>query len=161
MAEVYELLRRAVEDAAPRLRQVSDAASLTPRAPGAWTPREIVGHLIDSACNNHRRFVLAQSQDDLVFPGYDQEAWVRSQRYNDAAWADLVGLWRAYNLHIARLMECAPEEARTRPRTNHTLDKTAWQKLSPGEPATLDSFMRDYVAHLAHHVGQILPGYNL
>ena len=49
-----------------------------------------LGHLIDSAVNNHARFVRAQLQDDLVFPGYDQDGWVRVQRYDERSWPALV-----------------------------------------------------------------------
>ena len=53
--------------------------SQTPRAQDKWSPREIVGHLIDSAANNHQRFVRAQFTDDLVFSGYQQAEWVGVQ----------------------------------------------------------------------------------
>ena len=66
-------LRDALAAAEPRLRAISDADSARPRAPGKWSPREIIGHLIDSASNNHQRFVRASLQDELVFDGYEQE----------------------------------------------------------------------------------------
>src|SRR6185503_3729287 len=67
---------RIVVEAAARLRAITDDAASTRPAPGKWSPKEIVGHLIDSAVNNQARFVRAQLQDDLIFPGYDQDAWV-------------------------------------------------------------------------------------
>ena len=68
-------LCRTVEAAAARLAEIDEARASTPRAPGKWSPKQVLGHLVDSACNNHRRFVLARSQDDLDFPGYDENAW--------------------------------------------------------------------------------------
>ena len=133
-----------------------DAAARRP-APGKWSPKEIIGHLIDSAANNHQRFVRAQSQDDLIFPGYDQDTWVTVQRYLDAPWQDLVTLWRSYNLHIARLMAVTPDEVRLRERKRHNLHELAWQPVPADAPATLDYFMRDYVLHLHHHLRQIGP----
>ena len=41
-----------------------------------WTIAEVVGHMIDSACNNHQRFILAQELDELTFPKYEQNVWV-------------------------------------------------------------------------------------
>ncbi|HJP59410.1 MAG TPA: DinB family protein [Gemmatimonadaceae bacterium] len=150
-------LRRAVEDAAPKLLQLSEEQAKRRPRPEKWSPAEIIGHLIDSASNNHQRFVRAQFQDDLVFPGYDQDAWVAFQAYRDAQWSDLVTLWKNFNLHIARVMENTPEFTRNSPRRKHNLDKLAWRPVPADQPATLDYFMSDYVDHLKHHLRQIFP----
>jgi hypothetical protein len=149
-------LRAAVDAATPRLLAIAEAASAKPRAPGKWSPREIIGHLVDSASHNHQRFVRARFQDDLVFTGYEQESWVASQRYRDAPWEDLVGLWRLYNLHIARVMEAAPASLRRELRARHNLHEIAWKTVPQDAPTTLEYLMRDYVAHLKHHLTQIL-----
>jgi hypothetical protein len=75
-------LRNAIGKAAPLLDRIGNEESRRPLKPGKWSAREVIGHLVDSACNNHQRFVRALFQDDLVFPGYDQDAWVgRSNGY--------------------------------------------------------------------------------
>src|SRR5262245_63703911 len=148
--------RRTLDRAADLLLLYTDEEASRRPAPGKWSRKEIVGHLIDSAANNHGRFVRAQLQEDLVFPGYDQDAWVRVQGYRDRSWSDLVALWRAYNRHIACLMESADPAAVARPRTSHNLDELAWKAVERTEPTTLDSFMRDYVEHLEHHLRQAL-----
>ena len=144
-----------VATATPRLLAMSDDEHGRRPASGKWSPREIIGHLVDSASNNHQRFVRAQFQTDLVFPGYDQDAWVAAQCYQTAPWADLVGLWRTFNLHIARVMEAVPESERLRLRFPHNLHELAWQTIPESEPTTLDYFMADYVGHLQHHLRQI------
>lgn len=149
-------LRNAIKKTMPLLKNIGDEASRQPRSPGKWCPREIIGHLVDSASNNHQRFVRAWFQEDLVFPGYDQDAWVSVQSYRDAPWNDLIELWRLFNLQIARLMEDTPEELLLKPRVRHNLDVLAWKPLSREHPATLDYFMADYVAHLKHHLNQIV-----
>ena len=148
-------LSAVIDAAKPRLLAISDDDSAKRPAPGKWSPREIVGHLIDSASNNHQRLVRAQLQDDLIFPGYEQDRWVDVQRYQTAPWRELVELWAAFNGHIARVMAEAPETVRTKPRTAHNLHQLAWKPLPEDTPATLDYFMRDYVGHLHHHVAQI------
>lgn len=151
-------LRDALTAAEPRLRAISDADSARPRAPGKWSPREIIGHLIDSASNNHQRFVRAPRQDDLVFPGYEQEHWVTAQRYGATPWRELLDLWLAFNRHIARVMEFTPEAARLRVYARHNLDEIATHAPKSPSDATLDYFMNDYVDHLELHLGQILDG---
>jgi len=148
--------RRTLTEAVDRLLLYSDADAARPLAPGKWSRKEIVGHLIDSAANNHARFVRAQLQDDMVFDGYEQARWVEVQRYRERPWTELVGLWQAYNLHIASVMATADPAAVARPRARHNLDRIAMTPVSAAEPATLGYFMRDYVAHLKHHLRQAL-----
>src|SRR5437867_285744 len=116
MSTVETELREVVATVTPRLLALSEAESTKPPAPGKWSPKEVIGHLIDSASNNHQRFVRAQFMDDLVFLGYEQQAWVAAQRYQAAPWSDLVGLWRLLNLHLARVIEAVPASVRVRPR---------------------------------------------
>ena len=148
-------LRDAVTRAAAHLLAVPPESAARRPAPGKWSAKEIVGHLIDSAAHNHQRFVRARFQDDLVFPGYAQEEWVRAQRYQEAPWPELVTLWRDYNLHLARVMEGIPSEVRFREHRRHNLHEIAWRTVPADAPATLDYFMRDYVGHLQHHLRQI------
>lgn len=148
-------LRQTIDRARPFLESMSDEISSRRSAPRKWSPREIVGHLIDSASNNHQRFVRAQLSDGLEFQGYDQDAWVSVQQYQNAAWKDLVALWFYFNLHIARVMESAANDERVRPRARHNLDEIAWKTVPRNQPTTLDYFMRDYVGHLKHHLAQV------
>lgn len=142
--------------AEPLLAATPETAASRRPSPDKWSPKEIIGHLIDSASNNHQRFVRAAWQDDLVFATYAQEDWVELQDYQRADWPDLVTLWASFNRHIARVMISVPDAARTRSRTRHNLDRIAWRAVPATEPATLDYFMEDYVGHLEHHLRQVL-----
>lgn len=156
MNEFLVEFRETLERSSERLLLVSAEASKTPREQGKWSPREIVGHLIDSAANNHQRFVRAQFTDDLVFPGYKQAEWASVQGYADESWEQLVQLWKHYNLHLLHLMSRVPAEQLSRLRTKHNLHEIAWQPIAVDQPVTLEYFMRDYVEHLKHHLRQIL-----
>ena len=137
-----------------RPSRIANAA--VPRAPGKWSRKEIVGHLIDSASNNHQRFVQAQFTDELLCSTYDQDAWVRAQRYGEAQWSELVSLWALFNEHLARVMVAIPAEPRMKPRARHNLDQVAFGTFPASQPVTLEQFMHDYVVHLEHHLAQIL-----
>lgn len=150
-------LRKVVEGSISQLRAMSDVQVSRPRVEGKWSPKEIIGHLIDSASNNHGRFVRAQLTADLRFQGYAQDDWVRVQHYRDANWSALIDLWLGINLHIARVMDSTPEDLRMTERAEHNLEEVGFRELTEGEAATLDWFMRDYVEHLKHHLRQIDP----
>ena len=75
--------RETIVGATERLNGITPEESRLKRGPDDWAPIEILGHLVDSATNNHQRFVRAQFTDDLVFSGYDQDGWVSTQKYRD------------------------------------------------------------------------------
>jgi hypothetical protein len=155
MEAFIEEFQQTIEGAAEELLKLSETESEIRPAPGQWAAKEIIGHLIDSAANNHRRFVEAQWRDDLDFPGYEQERWVAVQRYGERPWAELIGLWKAYNLHLAHVVSFIPEETLKRPRNRHSLDQIAWQRVGRGNMVSLEYLIRDYLGHLREHLDQI------
>ncbi len=112
--------------------------------PGGWSRKQVLGHLIDSASNNHQRFVRAMLQPSLDFPPYDQDGNVRVQAVHLAEWSLLVSLWAAYNRYLAHLIAHLPESK---------LDTPC--RIGAGETLTLAFLMSDYLSHLSHHLHQI------
>jgi hypothetical protein len=113
--------------------------------PDKWSKKEILGHLIDSAANNHQRFVRASYNAAAAFPPYSQNDWVRIQRYNESNWSDLLALWSAYNRHLSDVIERLPAEA-----------LSSLINIGKERPVPLDFVVRDYLRHLRHHVNQLL-----
>jgi hypothetical protein len=147
--------RDTILSATTRLKDITEEQSRRGSSEDSWSPIEILGHLIDSAANNHQRFVRAQFTDDLVFPGYEQDRWVSLQKYRDESWADVIQLWSAYNLHLLHVASVIPENVLTTGRENHSLDQIAFNLADRNKPATLEYLIRDYVDHLKHHLDQI------
>jgi len=148
-------LELTVDDAATWLMTLPEPTVTWRPSPTKWSAKELIGHLIDSAANNHQRFVRAARQDDLIFPGYEQDEWVRVQEYATAPWSEIVTLWRLYNRHIARVMAAIPADVRYRKHDRHNMQQLGWQPFSADKPATLDDLMLDYVLHLKHHLSQV------
>lgn len=123
----------------------SEAESEERPSPGRWTKKEVVGHLIDSAANNHQRFVRGQLARGQDLPRYDQEGWVRVQNYQAARWADLITLWRAYNSHLHHVAGQMSSDARR-----------AVCRVGGGDEVTLEWLFVDYVDHLEHHLRKML-----
>jgi hypothetical protein len=138
-----ELLRN-VDAALPKLRSLAAADAAQPLAPGKWSPKQVIGHLVDSATNNHQRFVRAQPGPALVFPAYAQDEWVKSQHYDDRPWDDLTSFWHAYNHHLAHVIAQIPEDRRQVLCT-----------IGANAPVTLGFLAYDYVVHLRHHLAQV------
>lgn len=145
----------AVDTALPRLRSIDEARSAQHGESGRWSPREELGHLIDSAANNHRRVVLGRTTGMLHFDGYDQNAWVDAHGYGDVPWSDLVELWVRLNRHMARAIARVPANTFTRPHADHSLGAIGVRSYEPGTPATLADLVDDYIEHLEHHLEAI------
>lgn len=143
MNDAAEHLRQSVSEFLPKLKTLSESEAATRRG-DKWSPKEILGHLIDSAANNHQRFVRAQLVDELVSPGYEQDAWVSVQKYQHRSWQDLLSFWEHYNRHLAHVIDVVPQG---RLQTKCVIGEN--------EPVTLDFLMVDYVRHLRHHLEEI------
>jgi len=147
MKETIARLQQIVESVPPRLLAFGEEGSRARRRPGAWSRRQILGHLIDSASNNHQRFVRGQLRAEVDFPAYDGDGFVAVQGYEDEPWAELVELWRAYNRHLVHVMARVPSS-----KLGNVV------RSGPTEPGTLGDHMTDYVVHLEHHLAQIFEG---
>lgn len=144
MEEVANDLLSALE-VAGKLREIDEASAARRPAPGKWSKKEILGHLIDSAANNHQRFVRLQFTPRIDLPGYDGDEWVRLQRYQDRPWREIIELWRTYNAQLATLIR----------DVNPAALRNVWH-TPDGKDLNLEFIMQDYVVHLRHHLDQIV-----
>src|SRR5690349_16768969 len=111
MRQTSDRLKQIVEETETQLAAITEPESASRSAAGKWSRKETLGHLIDSASNNHQRFVRAQLDGALNFPAYAQEGWNRTQQYQSEPWANLVRLWSSYNRHLAHVIAAIPEDA--------------------------------------------------
>jgi hypothetical protein len=147
MTTVAQGLRVLISDAVPKMLAMSEAQAAEKPLAEKWSIKEILGHLIDSASNNHQRFVRMQLQPDIGAFSYQQVHWNATQKYQREHWVDLVNFWRYYNTHLAHIIEHVDPAA-----LSHTCD------IGYPHPADLRFVMEDYVRHVRHHVEQILSG---
>ena len=144
---MIELSRR-LEDIVARsereFNKISEAQAVAQAISGGWSRKQILGHLIDSASNNHQRFVRAMLSDELRWPGYDQPGCVRVQRYQEAQWNELLRFWADYNRFLAHVLEGVPLDKRRIP---------CWIGNNP--MMTLEELAADYLVHMEHHLDQI------
>jgi hypothetical protein len=122
-----------------------EQAAVRPSGADSWSRKEELGHLIDSAVNNHLRFAAASLQDEFSGPTYDQEGWVRAHGYHEMSWASLVDSWRQHNELLLRLVKRIPAER-----------LAVSCRIGSGDPVTLGFLIEDYVLHMQHHLDHIL-----
>lgn len=144
VSDVASELRRVAESFSRELLDATPAAAARRPGPSTWSPKEVLGHLIDSAANNHQRFVRAQETDALTMPGYAQNHWVSSQGYQNADWPHLVALWTHFNLHLADVIARIPP-------AKYSVRCT----IGDDDTVPLESIVVGYLDHLNHHMGQI------
>ena len=126
------------------MEEISEEVFTRIPSPGKWSKKQILGHLIDSAANNHQRFVRIQyEQDPIIY--YDQNEWNRVQEYNKTNSKELKLLWKLYNLHLLHIIKNIPSDKLER--------KGA---LKSGNEYSLGWYINDYVEHLEHHLHQVV-----
>lgn len=142
MKVIIELLEKITEDYAQRLCELSEEDISCESAPGKWSGKEYLGHLVDSAQNNIRRFVVAQyeSKPHII---YNQDKWVEAAGYRNYPTEDLINLWVLLNKHIVIILKrlsCDMEE----------------KEVMTESVRTIKWLAADYNKHLLHHLHQIL-----
>jgi hypothetical protein len=140
-------LSELIESAYPRLAAISEEQASAKPYSDKWSFKGVLGHLIDSASNNHQRFVRMQELPHIGTLRYSQEHWVNSQQYESEPWNDLVELWYRYNRHLVHVIAHVDPDA-----LSHLCD------VGEPQPASLELIIEDYVRHVDHHLRQILSG---
>jgi hypothetical protein len=123
-----------------KLLQTGDEVTNVRIAEDKWSLREIIGHLIDSASNNHQRFVRLQFGDLLDFPAYDGEKWIIAEKYINMDWSVLISLWYNYNALLLYIVE----------NTDVAVYGNVWVKGEIAIP--LEQLINDYYKHLGLHI---------
>jgi hypothetical protein len=144
LKKVIDRLQQHINLAPSKFLKFSETELRRKPAPDKWSKKELLGHSIDSAANNHHRFIKIQFLPSPFFvEGYAQNDWVRIQNYNEKDTEQLVELWKVYNEHILYIMQNTPEENL----------KIKIKAEDPFENAdTLFLLMKDYVDHMDHHL---------
>jgi len=138
-----ERLAAVIAREAPRLAGLDEAGVSAPRGSG-WSRKQILGHLIDSASNNHQRIVRTLVAGRAEFPSYAQESWVAAQSYATEPWPGLVELWVAINRHLLHIIGAM---------SSQQLEMEC--EVGGGAPMPLERIVEGYLDHMEHHLATI------
>ena len=108
------LLQVLLDQVPARLEKIPSGKREAKPAPSQWSPSQELGHLLDSASNNHQRIVRAQLEDNPAMPGYDGDRWVELHRYQHRNWSELIGLWKSLNQQLLVAAKAVPASAWSR-----------------------------------------------
>jgi hypothetical protein len=148
MTSVTTELRQLIEEFSSRLDSVDDVMFAAKPGPARWSSKEVLGHLIDSAHNNLRRFLCGQYERVPPKITYEQNFWVTANSYQQANKKDLILLWSLLNQRICEILGKMPE-AHLQQECDTGSDRV--------ELHSLQSLAEDYVRHMKHHLSQIFP----
>lgn len=148
MKKVIQELLEITSAYSKKIAEIPDAEFSAKPLPHKWSKKEVLGHLIDSAQNNIRRFICAQHTADPPQIVYDQEFWVAANNYGHAAKEDIILHWRLINESICRVLGSMPE-IHYQKMCNTSKDGISLRSL--------EWLAEDYVKHLKHHLNQIIP----
>ncbi len=126
------------------LRVITELEATEPYKPDAWTRKQVLGHLIDSAINNHVRFVMAALDGEYAGPAYHAQGWVAMHDYANMLWSDLLELWKAHNALLTRVVMQIPDDR-----------FTAECHIGDDKPVTLQYVVEDYLHHMEQHITEI------
>ena len=127
-----------------KLMAIDEAEFGIKPSPAKWSRKEILGHLIDSAANNHHRFIRTQYENvPVIF--YDQDKWNELNYYQQMNGMCVINFWRIYNEHLVEVVKMIPTE---------NLSKVC--NAGEKENVTLWWLIADYVRHMEHHLNQIV-----
>lgn len=142
MKHISNELKELIEFYSSPLHAIDEEKLSFKSSPVKWSKKEILGHLIDSALSNSRRFIVAQYEDNPHIV-YAQEYWVQASGYQQYEGAALIQLWVLINKHICRILENIP---------GHLSGRTCMTQ----DLHTIEWLAEDYVRHLKHHMHVIL-----
>lgn len=145
MNSIVESIDQLVNEYKTKLMTLLPEEARRKPSPDEWSKQEIVGHLIDSAYNNHQRVMRAMLNQAADYPAYQQEEWVRLSAYNKRDWYTLIDLWMQVNLHLIKVMENVPEEA--------LMNLCG---VGKEEPVPLKHVIEDYLRHMVMHLEDVL-----
>lgn len=142
MKQAASLLRQITEEYLPSLHRIGEKDWVNKPAPDKWSKKEILGHLVDSAQNNIRRFINAQYEEKPSIR-YNQDQWVAINHYQDWEPGDIITLWYLLNKQLCHIM-------------NHTPESLYDRSCQTEAPHTIQWLAADYIKHLQHHLHAVL-----
>ena len=143
MKEIIDQLESFVSTITGLINALSETDFNYKPAPDKWSKKEILGHLVDSAANNHQRFIRVQYEDTPSVV-YDQNKWVELNNYQHLDSNQVIALWELYNRHLIWVIRQIPEP-----------DLQRKCRVDEGRIVTLKYLIEWYVEHMEHHLKQI------
>jgi uncharacterized damage-inducible protein DinB len=89
-ADLAQTLDAQLAQSLPILRDIGEQKSLYRYAPGKWSVKEVLGHLIDAERIFTCRALRFARNDQTPLPGFDQDPYVAAGNFDSRPWNDLI-----------------------------------------------------------------------
>ncbi len=116
-------------------------------APGEWTIKEIVGHIIDCERVFAYRALRFARNDSTELPGFDENMYAVYADSNERSTEDLVAEWTAVRLSTVALFSSFTEEVFLRSGTTN------------GHRTSVRALAYQIAGHALHHLNSIKENY--
>ena len=142
MTYIAATLETLINEYLPKLNSLTEDEFAYKPSPAKWSKKELIGHLIDSAQSNLRRFVVAQYEESPAI-NYNQDKWVTINNYQHEDVKDIIKLWYLLNRQIAFVLK-------------NTSAEMSQRICITSASYTIEWLAQDYIKHLTHHIHQVL-----
>lgn len=112
--DIVAILATQIEDTITLLRNRTEQQALSAYAPGKWTMKEVIGHLIDTERIMTYRALRMARGDETPLAGFDENAFVPTGRFNERVLAGLLAELATVRRSSVALFAGLPEDAWTR-----------------------------------------------
>lgn len=159
MNRYSKILNQIISMASSKISELDERELKHKPSPSKWSKKEILGHLIDSAYNNHQRIVRTDKQGNMIFQGYDQDDWVVKNNYQKREMEEVLQSWVVIQNHLSSAVAVLSDEVLYKKTKDHNFHVISMNKIPEGEESSLSYLVWDYTFHLEHHLSQIIYGY--
>jgi len=109
--DILGTLASQIDGTLAELRKITEDASLQRYAPGKWSVREVLGHMIDTERIFAYRALRFARADKTNLPGFEQDDYIPAGQFDRRPWADLLEEFAAVRRSNVLMFRGLPEDA--------------------------------------------------
>jgi hypothetical protein len=141
--DVVKALSEQVQEVRNYFKDKNEAQSEKAYAPGKWTPKELLGHIIDTDRIMAFRALCICRGEQAALPGFDQDSYMAAVNFNKIPLEDLLDDFELERKSLLSMIRLLPEAAFYR------------KGIANDTTISVSALLHIIVGHTAHHL-QIL-----
>jgi hypothetical protein len=147
--DILGTLASQIDGTLAQLRQISEADSLKRYAPGKWSVREVLGHMIDAERIFAYRALRFARNDRTELPGFEQDDYIAAANFDERPWLLLLEEFDAVRRSNVLMFRGFGEDAWRR------------QGVANGDPMSVRAAAYVIAGHELHHMRVLREKYGV